>query len=402
MSANMKVLWMSHSGIGLSETFLAETVSSLSSLSDVVCLSGAKRPSEEDSRLKVRSTGFMSPGYGPRRLLSRLMRGQDAWIGSVQHECLRRCLALVESNPPQIAWIDYATSAVFARSLMERLRIPYVVAVHGYDVTTSMRSPTYRHEFERTVSNGAAATVCASHHMQRLCVLAGVPAEKTVVIRLAVDADRIHRDESIPKTLNPSFVHLGRLVEQKGPLITLEAFELVVREIPNATLTYIGEGVLRAELERRIASKNLGGHVRLLGALPSRDALRAMQSHWVFCQHSVTGLDGSQEGFAISPAEAACMELPVIATWHNGIPEHVLDGETGFLVREYDYEAMALRMIGLARDSALRQRLGQAGRLNIRNLCDPSKRRAAIAELLAKIVPARHRPLPGRRANTPS
>lgn len=377
---------MTASGIGISETFLRDSVQTLKSMGQLVAVSGASNPTEEDVRLGVRATGFMDVGFSPFRWARHHVFGDDRWISAVQNRCLKRCIGIVGPRRPCVAWIDYGTTAVFARKLLERLGIPYIVAVHGYDVTSSMRGPVYRREFATTVGLGAAKVVCASEHMARISALAGVPAERTTVLRYAVDAASIRRDNGVPKTANPSFVHLGRLVHQKGPLVTLQAFALTLRQVPNATLTFIGDGDLRPEIESRIGAMGLTGKVRLLGAMGHSQALREMQSHWVYCQHSVIGLDGSQEGFAISPAEAACMELPVVSTLHDGIPEHVLDGETGYLVREFDYVSMAQRMVQLCRNEQLRNSLGKAGRANILALCDPAKRRKGVSELIDLVV----------------
>jgi glycosyltransferase involved in cell wall biosynthesis len=378
----LRVLWISHGGIGVSETFIAETVRSLQSMSELTAISGGSKASPEDARLGVQPMGFMSLRPSLARWLKKAALGGEPWIAAAQRRAARACRSLVQEMRPDVAWVDYATSAVFAKALLRDAGIPYVVAVHGYDLTSSMRSAVYRQEFAEAVSEGAAAVACASHHMARMAVLAGVPAAKSCVMRYPIDTSRIARDERIAKTEHPSFIHLGRLVEQKGPLVTLEAFALVAKSIPGATLTYIGEGDLRPELERRIRERSLQSRVRLLGAMHNAQALAEMQSQWIYCQHSVTGRDGSQEGFAISPAEAACMEVPVVSTWHNGIPEHVLDGVTGYLVRE----EMARRMIELANDPALRQRLGQAGRANIRELCDPVRRQREMRDLLRRVT----------------
>ena len=113
------------------------------------------------------------------------------------------------------------------------------------------------------------------------------------------------------------------------------------------------------------------------------DALKLVRQHAVFCQHSVTGRDGDQEGFALSPAEAALMEMPVVSTLHNGIPEHVQDGTTGLLVREWDIDGMAEAMLELARDPEKAAAMGNAGRKNILALCDPGQRKAALQSLIA-------------------
>lgn len=112
------------------------------------------------------------------------------------------------------------------------------------------------------------------------------------------------------------------------------------------------------------------------------EALKEVQPHWVFVQHSVTAKSGDQEGFALSPAEAALMETPVVSTWCNGIPEHVIDGETGFLVNEFDYETMAERMLELARDEGLRAQMGAAGKGNVQDLCNPVMRLDALSALI--------------------
>jgi colanic acid/amylovoran biosynthesis glycosyltransferase len=79
-------------------------------------------------------------------------------------------------------------------------------------------------------------------------------------------------------------------------------------------------------------------------------------------QHSVVASDGNSEGMPNSILEASASGLPVVATRHAGIPEVVLDGETGFLVEERDVEGMARQMARLVMEPALAEELGRAGR----------------------------------------
>ena len=73
------------------------------------------------------------------------------------------------------------------------------------------------------------------------------------------------------------------------------------------------------------------------------------------------------------------------STIHNGIPEHVIEGETGFLVREFDYESMAERMIELASDENQRTLFGLNGRRNVLKICAPEQRRLELLKLLEKL-----------------
>lgn len=117
-------------------------------------------------------------------------------------------------------------------------------------------------------------------------------------------------------------------------------------------------------------------------AMDWKEGLKEVGAHWVFCQYSITHIDGDQAGFALSPAEAAVLGMPVVSTYHNGIPEHVMDGVTGFLVREYDLESMAERMVRLITSPKLRREMGLKGRQHIVAMCDPKKRMGAIQELV--------------------
>jgi len=79
------------------------------------------------------------------------------------------------------------------------------------------------------------------------------------------------------------------------------------------------------------------------------------------------------------------LELPVVSTLHNGIPEQVINGETGFLVREHDYEAMAERLVHLLGTPDKAEKMGMAGSENIESLCNAQRRTNKIAAILRDV-----------------
>ena len=92
---------------------------------------------------------------------------------------------------------------------------------------------------------------------------------------------------------------------------------------------------------------NLGDAVTMHGALQHEQALEILARGWVFAQHSVTGINGDQEGLPVSIHESLAMGGPVVSTIHSGIPEAVTDGVNGYLVQEHDFETMADRIVGV-------------------------------------------------------
>ena len=87
-----------------------------------------------------------------------------------------------------------------------------------------------------------------------------------------------------------------------------------------------------------------------------------MKKAALFCQHSVTAPRGDIEAFGITIIEAMACGVPVVVTRHNGFPETVVDGITGFMVPEHDVHAMAAAMKRLLADSELRRKMGKAAR----------------------------------------
>jgi glycosyltransferase involved in cell wall biosynthesis len=182
------------------------------------------------------------------------------------------------------------------------------------------------------------------------------------------------------------FLAVGRLVPVKGPLLTLEAFRLVRRELPTASLCLIGDGPLMDDARAFVNESGLGRAVSLLGQVPHARVYQEMARADVFVQHSIRTADGQQEGCSLTLVEAAAHGLPTVGTRSGGTPEAVLDGVTGFLVPERDVAAMAEKMLYLATDAGLRAEMGAAGRRRAIEHFDLDKQNAKIESLYDEIT----------------
>ncbi|MEA3377274.1 MAG: glycosyltransferase, partial [Chloroflexota bacterium] len=101
------------------------------------------------------------------------------------------------------------------------------------------------------------------------------------------------------------------------------------------------------------------------GVSSHADLANAMRAARGFVQHSVQAFSGDSEGTPVAVLEAGASGLPVVATRHAGIPDVVVEGETGFLVDEGDVHAMAEGMVRLASMPDLAGRMGAAARKRI-------------------------------------
>jgi glycosyltransferase involved in cell wall biosynthesis len=202
--------------------------------------------------------------------------------------------------------------------------------------------------------------ICASEAIRRMLVGDGVPAARTVTVHEGIDVERVaraprarlHEELFLPHQA-PIVGNVAALVPHKGQRHLIAAAALVVRKVPDARFVIAGEGELRPTLERLIKEHRLEKHVLLAGFRP--DVLALHQAFDVFVMSSVT------EGLGTSLLDAMAAARPIVATATGGIPEVVVDGETGILVPPRDDAAMAEAIVRLLKDGDLRRRMGSAG-----------------------------------------
>jgi glycosyltransferase involved in cell wall biosynthesis len=240
------------------------------------------------------------------------------------------------------------------------------------------------------IDSGAAVTGLSNHICNRLREL-GFPRAAIHLLPNGVRVDQFHYSNPARRWDGRTVrcLHVGRLVEKKNPVLLVQAFHHAIDVAGpgvDLRLDVIGEGPLEDALRSEILRLGLGDKVTLRGALPHHLVAKAMQEAHMYTQHSVTASSGDQEGQPTSLIEASSCGLPVVTTRHNGIPDVVLDGETGYLVEERDVRGMGERIAWLATHPELWQEVGARGRKHVEshmNLRIQVQKAAALYQALA-------------------
>jgi colanic acid/amylovoran biosynthesis glycosyltransferase len=331
--------------------------------------------------------GHVRPALAARRLLPRNRREELAMklAGSVAGLAAR-----LRPHRPRLIHAHFAPDGLLALPLAERLGVPLVTTLHGYDVSRSPaalllsgRLSWIRYALlRRRLTARGRLFLAVSEAVRERAIARGYPPERTVTHHNGVELARFGPGATQPE---PDLVlHAGRLVEKKGTRLLLDAFAAVLRSRPAARLVIVGDGPLRASLERRSAA--LGGSVRFLGALSHAETATWMRRAWLLAAPSLTARDGDSEGLPQVVVEAAASGLPVIASDHSGIPEAVDDGRTGFLVGEGDEAGFARRLAELLGSAELRGRMAAAARALAEERFDSVRQGARLESLYDSLI----------------
>lgn len=262
--------------------------------------------------------------------------------------------------PPILA--EYGTVGADIVDAAEIAGCRLFVHFHGYDASRLLRERKYLRRYRRMFGRLAGVFV-PSRFIGDNLVAVGCPGHLITVTPCGVDPNAFAPSRRAPGRC----LAVGRFVEKKAPLATLQAFATALETCPEMHLDMVGDGPLLRPCQAFAEQAGLAGKVTFHGARPHQAVRALMQEASIFLQHSVTSARGDTEGLPVAILEAMSSGLTVISTRHSGIPEAITDGEHGRLVAEHDVAGMAAALVEvmLAPDTAAM--MAEHARQRVRN-----------------------------------
>jgi phosphatidylinositol alpha-1,6-mannosyltransferase len=258
-----------------------------------------------------------------------------------------------------------------------RLIIPfkYSVTVHGSEVLTNAERKK-RGIKSRLLSQilirfyrKAYRIIAVSNYTRNLLVEMELPVDKIAVIPNGIDIERFSqpansgrlRDRLGLDGEDKVLLTLAMLKPRKGQDMVIKALSLVIEKLPNVKYLIAGFGEDRKRLQDLVIRYGLQQHTFFTGYVPQKEILDFYDLCDVFVMPSRQ--DGPRvEGFGIPFLEANARGKPVIGGNHGGVPEVIINNETGILVNPYSVEEIAEAIIKLLSQKELARRMGEKGR----------------------------------------
>lgn len=173
--------------------------------------------------------------------------------------------------------------------------------------------------------------------------------QKVFTVYNGVDIEKFEARNSTPKE-NKTILYLGRLDRDKG-------LSLLLRAVANFQLLIVGDGPEKTRLEKQAKELGLSDVVEFVGQVPYEETPKYYQAADVFVLPSE-----ALEGLPMTVIEAMAAGLPVVASRVGGVPEAVIEGETGLLVEPGNVEELSAALQKLLTDDVLREKMGRRAR----------------------------------------
>jgi colanic acid/amylovoran biosynthesis glycosyltransferase len=292
---------------------------------------------------------------------------------------LRRLLAVAR---PTLVHAHFAGDGWLISDAARHQRVPLVVTTHGHDVTRQpdsggLKGVRYRRNLG-SVFDRAALIIAVSEVIRDRAIARGAPAS-----RVRVHYTGVPVPASAP-AVSPSWdvCFVGRFVDKKGVDDLVAALGALGPARPRAL--FIGDGPLRPAAQAQ--ARSLGIDATFAGSLPPAEVSSKLAASRLLAAPSRTAADGDTEGLPTTVLEAGALGIPVVSTFHSGIPEAVIDGTTGLLGAEREVTALSRNIYRLLSDEPLRARLGRAARAHVAgnfNLAVQSRRLEALYDEVA-------------------
>jgi glycosyltransferase involved in cell wall biosynthesis len=291
--------------------------------------------------------------YGPAVRIVRLPRPDTDGVERLAAlaEGVRRVERLLAEFDPHVIHVCKACPSLFYLLRGERRHPPMLFNLHGAHVAPLADPQTLG---GRMLRSADWIVACSKATLEHLIDLAPEIRPRASVVYNGMPAPPGPVES--PRRHPPRLVCLGRLHSEKGFDVALAAADRLADRWPDLEIVLAGEGPAREELEALARRGRLAERVSFPGWVAPDDV------HALLAGAAVVPVPSIHEGFGLVALEAALAARPVVASRVEGIPEVVLDGETGLLVPPGDAEALAEAIGGLLEDPARGAALGARAR----------------------------------------
>jgi glycosyltransferase involved in cell wall biosynthesis len=291
----------------------------------------------------------------------------------------------------------FATSAArvaFYASMLSGMTFSFTA--HAKDIYQEDKDVEHLREKLRAARLCVTVSEYNKRHLKGVC-----PEARVERVYNGIDLSRFSPGDAGTKDEPPVILSVGRLVEKKGIPDLVEACRILKERGVRFRCLIVGKGGQERSVREKVGELGLWDVIEMPGPLPQGQLLGLYRRAAVFAAPCVVAGNGNRDGLPTAILEAMASGVPVVSTPVTGIPEAVVNGETGLLVPEHDPDALAAAL-ELLSDPILRAKMGARARRRAEEVFDLSRNAGRLYRIFAEATgePDTAETAAGLRGNT--
>jgi len=279
----------------------------------------------------------------------------------------------------KIVLAEYGSVGCAVENACKQAGVDLFVHFHGFDASRLIRKWHVQFSY-RNLARTAKGFIFPSKFLANKISSIGINQEKFFISPCCVNTVDFPFTGEKDKHL---LLSVGRFVDKKAPHKSILAFSNVLKQFPDSRLEMIGDGYLMQKCQNLASSLDIQDKVLFHGEKNHAFVKDLLSKTTIFMQHSVTASDGDTEGLPVAILEAMASGAVVVSTKHSGIPEAVIDGETGFLVEENDVDSMTDRCLTLLNNKEILHKMAIKARKKIETTFTIEKQILSLRKIMA-------------------
>lgn len=265
-----------------------------------------------------------------------------------------------------VAHFHFGTDCGIFYPFLNRMQIPKIVSFYGYDISSF---PQYlwglgKRYLKNRVFKQVDLVLAMSEDMKKDLMNSGCPEKKIIIHYYGTDCKRFFHQRKYYQKYTVRILTISNMCPKKGHIFQFEAIKQLVKSgVTNFHFRVAGSGEIEKQLKDYVYNNNLTPYIEFIGPLiyGSQEMILEYNKADIFLHPSVIADNGDKEGIPGTIIEAMSSGLPVISTYHAGIPSIIKNNKTGILVNEWDVNGLKKEIIRLIDNVSLRKKIGEMG-----------------------------------------
>ena len=339
----MKILYTSDHGPYIN-TFIRQDVERIGSTHQVLYIAFESNKAYPFNNVKTKLVKYPS-GTIRSKLRWRLEKLGLYFNWSNKNFGLRLKTEVERFNPDIIHCQFLYESAKLLQNI--KINKPVILNIRGYGASTKLENKKYINWLKKLANHNNIFPIYVCKHLKKNLISKNIIFKNDgIVLYTGINQDLFKRTKPKAVKDTKTFIQVGAFNDKKGQEITIKAFAkfILTQKLKKHNLVFIGGGKNLNKCKKLVKELKLENSVAFKGHLAQLEIVNELNKADIFLHHSLTAANGDQEGIPNAILEAMSMEMPILSTYHSGIPEAVVHNENGLLCNENDIETYSKQM----------------------------------------------------------